>query len=486
MADMNLLSDRCILTHECADIGSSDVSFITHPLARCAGSPSDDLLQLYPLCIDCDLLHQQGDRTLFSKLSALLTELHTDDCDRRKKAEEERELLRNQLHRTQKLDSIGQLAGGIAHEFNNILAAILGYAGILEMRLGNDSPNLTAVHRIISASERAASLTRGMLIFSRNQITALEQIPLNSFIIRMKERLCRLAGEEIQVDFHPDPKEMILNADVGQLQQLILNLFNNARDAMADGGRLTISTLSCRISGNEEGIPVGILPGNYALLTVTDTGHGIPPEKIDRIFDPFFTSREIGKGTGLGLSMVLGIVQQHEGFIKVSSVPGQVTTFSIWFPEFAAEDNSEGGRESIPPRDMEHCIETVLVGEDDEDVRLMIIELLQDMGYQVLDACDGAEVIDIMEDFGDTVDLLLLDVIMPRMNGFEALSFVRERYPDLPCLFLSGYSDGMLRQKANISGEFEYLSKPVQPDKLIASVRSALVRRGANITSREK
>jgi len=391
-----------------------------------------------------------------------------------KKAEEDRDLLKNQLHHAQKLDSIGQLAGGIAHEFNNILAAILGYAGILEKRLGTDSPNLMAVHRIISASEKAASLTHSMLTFSRKQVVALKQIELNSFICGMEEMLCRLAGENFQIDFHLDPEDLSLNADEGQLQQIVLNLYNNSRDAMPDGGRLTISTALRRISGNEADAPTGIPAGSYVQLSVADTGHGIPPDEMGRIFDPFFTTKEVGKGTGLGLSMLFGIVQQHGGFIKVFSRPGAGTLFSIWFPE----DAGRGRRcaDEAPPvaGQVESGSETILVGEDNEDVRPMIVEMLQDIGYRVLEARDGTEVVSLMEDFGDTVDLLLLDVIMPRMNGYEALSVVRRNYPELPCLFLSGYSDDVLKQKAKISGKFEYLSKPVMPDRLIAALRAAL------------
>ena len=391
-----------------------------------------------------------------------------------KAAENERELLKDQLHHAQKLDSIGQLAGGIAHEFNNILAAILGYAGILEMRLGADSPHLAAVQRIIGASEKAASLTRGMLTFSRKQLVALEPIGLNSFIEGMKEMLCRLAGENIEIDFCLDQQELILNADQGQLQQIVLNLYNNARDAMPDGGRLTITTAGRTISGNEDDVPSGIPAGSYVQLTVTDSGHGIPADEMDRIFDPFFTTKEVGKGTGLGLSMVFGIVQQHEGFIKVSSSAGEGTAFSLWFRQHAPADAPTAAGPLSTEQREGRSRETVLVGEDNLDVRPMIVELLQDYGYQVLEARDGTEVVALMEDFGDTVDLLLLDVIMPRMNGYEALTVVRQRYPSLPCVFLSGYSDDILKQKAKISGEFEYLSKPIMPDKLISVVRAAL------------
>lgn len=392
-----------------------------------------------------------------------------------RKAEADRDLLKSQLHHAQKLDSIGQLAGGIAHEFNNILAAILGYAGILEKRLGNDSPNLMAVQRIISASEKAASLTHSMLTFSRKQIVALQPIELNSFIGGMKEMLCRLAGENFQIDFRFDPEELMLNADEGQLQQIVLNLYNNSRDAMPGGGRLTIATVRRRIGGNEDDVPTGITAGRYVQLSVADTGHGIPPDEMGRIFDPFFTTKEVGKGTGLGLSMLFGIVQQHGGFIKVISTPGVGTTFSIWFPEYVMGERCCSDADfSLVAIEGKPCSETILVGEDNEDVRPMIVELLQDLGYRVLEARDGTEVVSLMEDYGDTVDLMLLDVIMPRMNGYEALSVVRERYPELPCLFLSGYSDNVLKQKAKITGAFEYLSKPVMPDKLLTALRAAL------------
>lgn len=403
-----------------------------------------------------------------------------------KKLEREKELLKDQLHHAQKLDSIGQLAGGVAHEFNNILAVILGYAGILEKRLGGDSPHLAAVRRIISASGKASSLTNGMLAFSRKQVVALEPVSLSRFISDMKEVLCRLAGENIQICFQLDPMELRLNADLGQLQQIVLNLYNNARDAMPDGGCLTISTSVRNISTAEDGAPANIPPGRYVLLTVADTGCGIRSENIDRIFEPFFSNKEVGKGTGLGLSVVLGIVQQHNGFIKVSSVEGHGAAFTVWLPESDSEEQPGSGVVSSELSPGERRSETVLVGEDSEDVRPMIVELLQDVGYKVLEAGDGAEVLEVMERCGDSVDLLLLDVIMPRMNGYQALSVVRENYPDVPCVFLSGYSGDILVRKANISDDFEYLSKPIMPDKLIAAVRSALDCRQSGVISRAK
>lgn len=396
-----------------------------------------------------------------------------------KKAEAERELLKDQLHHAQKLDSIGQLAGGVAHEFNNILAVILGYAGILEKRLEANSPHLAAVRSIISASVKASALTSGMLAFSRKQPVVLEPVSLNSFISDMKEVLSRLAGENIQIGFQLDPRELRLNADQGQLQQVVLNLYNNARDAMPDGGCLTISTAVRAVSAHEDDAPADIPPGRYVLLKIADTGHGIRPENMDRIFEPFFSNKEVGKGTGLGLSIVLGIVQQHNAFIKVSSAAGQGTVFTIWFPESDSKEPLDSGIVSSERSPEERGSETILVGEDSEDVRPMIVELLQDVGYKVLEAGDGAEVVALMERCGDSVDLLLLDVIMPRMNGYQALSAVREIYPDVPCVFLSGYSGDILVQKANISDDFEYLSKPIMPDKLIAAVRSALKNRGS-------
>jgi signal transduction histidine kinase/ActR/RegA family two-component response regulator len=413
---------------------------------------------------------------LIAKLGELINNqvgAFLDVLDEQKKVEEERELFKDQLHHAQKLDSIGQLAGGIAHEFNNILATILGYAGILEIRLGKDSPHLSALRHIIGASEKGASLTRGMLAFSRNQAVKLEPLGLNGFVGGLKEMLTRLAGENIRIEFNTGPQELLLNADQGQLRQIIINLYNNARDAMQDGGSLTIATAGRTVVGNETDVPAGLSPGNYALLTVADTGHGIPPEVMERIFDPFFTTKEVGKGTGLGLSIVFGIVQQHGGGVAVTSTPGKGTLCSVWLPEFSAvapvSASTEAGQGGA-----ERGGETILVGEDNVDVRPMIVELLRDFGYHVLEASDGAEVVALMKEFGSKVDLLLLDVIMPGVNGFEALSIVRESHPGLPCLFLSGYSDDIVRQKAKISGEFEYLSKPIMPEKLLEAVRATL------------
>jgi signal transduction histidine kinase len=396
------------------------------------------------------------------------------DITEHKIMESEKEILKEQLHHSQKLESVGELAGGIAHEFNNILAAIIGYAGILEMRLGADSPHLTAVQRIVSASEKAASLTRGMLTFSRKQIMTMELIHFNSFLFGMKEMLHRLAGENVQFELQVYPHDIIVYADLGQLQQIVLNLYNNARDAMPEGGRLSMSTGLRKVMGNETDVPSGIKPGRYLLLSISDTGCGIAADYLERIFDPFFTTKEVGKGTGLGLSMVLGIVQQHGGHIQVKTAPGKGTTFSVWLPEYVAKADVVS---TLAPADKHNVSlrpQKILIGEDNEDVRPMIAELLQDFGYQVAEARDGLEVVEFMESQGDTVDLLLMDVIMPRMNGYEALSAVRERYPEIPCIFLSGYNDEILQQKAKIPGKFEYLSKPILPDKLIAAVRAAL------------
>lgn len=391
-----------------------------------------------------------------------------------KKAELEKEQLKEQLHHTQKLDSIGQLAGGVAHEFNNVLAGILGYAGILEMRLGPDSPHLATVQRIINASQKAASLTHGLLTFSRKQIMTTEPVHLNNLIFDMKEMLCRLAGENIRVEFQLVDKDLVLMGDFGQLQQIVLNLYNNARDAMPDGGCLTIASTRVHYDGNEPDPPVGISVGSYVLLSVSDTGHGIKSDDLERIFDPFFTTKEIGKGTGLGLSMVFGIVQQHNGHIKVTSRPGQGTTFSIWFPEITVIRSETVEEQTINTSCQIQDSGTILIGEDNDDVRPMIVELLQGIGYHVLEACDGEEVVAVMENLGDTVDLLLLDVIMPRMNGQEALKAVRKFYPQIPCIFLSGYSDDILHQKGTLTDDCECLAKPIMPDRLIKSVRETL------------
>lgn len=585
MADTNRQPSQCILSDKTLSYQHQD-SFLTSPLALCGGSPPAEAVLLYSLCLNCELLHQRGERSIFSRISSELAKVHEDsakkqniydtgfysiikmlerlsigdpdarvllpddidafrtlesqlnrmadfmkdlvddshetamglcehyetliqlaagDLEKRssinspieliaklgelinsqaetfldalrqqKRAEEAQELIREQLHHSQKLESVGELAGGIAHEFNNILAAIIGYAGILEMKLGTDSPNLPSVHQIIKASEKAASLTRGMLSFSRKQVMAMEPVHLNSFMLGMKEMLNRLSGENIEFDLQLDPHDPAVCADLGQLQQIVLNLYNNARDAMPKGGCLTIATGLRQVAGNETDVPSGITPGSYVLLSVRDTGCGIAPEDFDRIFDPFFTTKEVGRGTGLGLSIIFGIVQQHNGFIRVVTAEGKGSTFSIWLPEYSQPDlnNSAGvftkSKHEVPGN------ETILIGEDNEDVRPMIVELLQDFGYQVLEACDGNEVVMLMENFGDTVDLLLLDVIMPRMNGYEALSAVRELYPFVPCVFLSGYSDEILQKKAKIPGQFEYLSKPILPEKLLTAVRKAL------------
>jgi len=390
-----------------------------------------------------------------------------------KRIEHEKELLREQLCHAQKLDSIGQLAGGIAHEFNNILAAILGYASLIETRLDGGSPHLPAVRRIISSAEKAASLTSGMLAFSRKQNMSVKTVDLNLLIADMMEMLCRLAGEDISVEFNPSSQDLLLQADHGQLQQVVLNLYNNARDAMPNGGLLTISTGAETFAGQDPEAPPGIPDGSYVKLTVSDTGSGIEPELVERIFDPFFTTKEVGKGTGLGLSIVFGIVQQHKGHVKVISKPGEGTVFSIWFPKVASS-RGKVAEPAICPWRQNRGSETILVGEDNDDVREMIVELLRDVGYHIFEARDGGEAVTIVKQSGGMIDLLLLDVIMPRMNGQEVLAAIHQIYPQIPCIFLSGYSDDLLQQMGELPGEFVHLSKPILPGKLVAAVRSAL------------
>lgn len=393
-----------------------------------------------------------------------------------RKAELEKELLRDQLHHSQKLESIGQLSGGVAHEFNNILAAIMGYANIIEMRLEPDSPLRTYLHRILNSSQKAAQLTQSMLAFSRKQYLSMGPVDLNQIVESMEELLVRLSGEDIRIHFSLDRQSpLMINADQGQIQQVILNLYNNARDAMPDGGLLTISTERIETGQVQKPLSKEIDADSYCLLTISDTGSGIPPENRAKIFDPFFTTKGVGKGTGLGLSMVYGIVQQHDGAITLSSEPGSGSSFHLWFPEIEyKQDEATTSPEAIKGPLQQNGGETILVADDSEDVRSVIASILGERGYRVLEAHNGTEVLQIMEKCGTEVDLLLLDVMMPQMNGYDAMRQVRVSYPLIPCVFLSGYSDAEVRRKVADEELFDTLAKPFEPEALLATVRAKL------------
>lgn len=384
----------------------------------------------------------------------------------------ERKQLEGQLLQSQKMEAVGLLAGGIAHDFNNLLTAITGYSDLTLRKLQADDPLRVNIKEIKNAGERAAALTGQLLAFSRKQVLKPRVHNLNSIITDLERMLRRIIRESVEFEIDLDPQLGNIKADPGQIEQVIMNLAVNARDAMPNGGTLTIETRNVYLSEEEAAQHVSVEPGPFIKMTVIDTGHGIDPDMKRRIFEPFFTTKETGKGTGLGLSTVHGIVMQSGGDIAVRSEVGQGTAFEIYLP--CVDENVQ------PPRWVEGAgedysgTETVLLVEDDEIVRSLIREILKDHGYQVLEAADGTTALSIFEIYKAKINLLLTDIIMPGMSGGELRDRAVEMRPDIKVLFISGYTDDSLSQSGILNSGATFLEKPFTPDDLAQKVREVL------------
>lgn len=386
--------------------------------------------------------------------------------------------LEAQLLHTQKMESIGTLAGGIAHDFNNILTVIMGYGSATLSDMKADDPLRQNVELIMKASDRATSLARDLLLFSRKQIISdKENVDLNEMVRSVDKFLRRVIGEDITCLITLAEGKIPVLADTHQLEQVLMNFATNARDAMPNGGSLSIITE--RITLDEEFIAVHGFgrSGPSALLTVTDSGMGMDDETLRQIFDPFFTTKEVGKGTGLGLSVVYGIVKQHDGLITVDSEPGHGTTLRIYLPLIKSP---ESGKKIDSKREKPYRgTETILLAEDDETVRAMTGTLLGSFGYEVISAADGDDAVQKFRENMGRIKLLLFDVIMPKKNGKEAYDEIRALDPSINVIFASGYSSDEVHQKLLVSDNTMFISKPYIPSNLMAMVRRMLDR-GSN------
>ncbi len=385
--------------------------------------------------------------------------------------EKEREDIQGQLLQSQKMESIGRLAGGVAHDFNNLLTSILGYAELALMDLPLDNPVREHVEVVRSAGEKAAALTRQLLAFSRKQLLETRAVSLNSVVAHMSKMLERVIGEDVLLELKVDPSVRNIMADPGQVEQILMNLVVNSRDAMPTGGRLVIETRNVIF---DEGLTLrqrGLQPGRYVMLAVTDTGQGISKDAQEHIFEPFFTTKELGKGTGLGLATVYGIVKQHGGHIYIYSEPGHGTTFKVYFPA-AAEAEKD-----VFPYESEKVVgghETVLVVDDEPSIRRLVADTLLPLGYNVLGAASAQEALQLGSASHDRIDLLLTDVIMPMMNGPEMAELFREEHPEAKVIFMSGYLDTRIARMGRQSLEKTFLQKPLTPKKLARKLRAVL------------
>lgn len=384
--------------------------------------------------------------------------------------ETENRHLEEQLRHAQKMEAVGTLAGGIAHDFNNILQAIIGYGSLLRMKSERGSRSGHYVELILSAAERAAQLTRGLLAFSRKQIINPHPADLNELVKSIRKLLGHVIGEDIEVKVQLAANKLMVMMDPSQLDQVLMNLATNARDAMPDGGTLTISTSSVKLNSEFFRAHADPRPGDYAMVQCDDTGVGMDEKTKERIFDPFYTTKEVGKGTGLGLSTVYGIVKQHEGYIQVDTTPGAGTTFRIYFP--LVEAKSERVEEEDLGMEEVGGAETVLIAEDDWAVRKLIRSILEEFGYQVIEAVDGRDAVAQFGDHKDDIDLMLFDVVLPKMSGKQAYEQIRDLRSDVPVIFISGYPDRQISDQP--SHVMPIVAKPISPADLLKKVRQTL------------
>ncbi|MBA3555867.1 MAG: response regulator [Gemmatimonadales bacterium] len=382
-----------------------------------------------------------------------------------------RERLESQLRQAQKMEALGRFAGGVAHDFNNLLTAIQGYASLLLFDLGPIDPRREDLEEIRKASERAAALTRQILAFSHRQVSEPEPVDLNLLIEDLERMIPRLIGEDVAVVTALDPGLGVVNADPRQLEQVIMNLVVNARDAMPEGGRLTIETANEAVAEDDPRASPDLPPGPYIVLTVGDTGTGIDPEIQANIFDPFFTTKEPGRGTGLGLSTVYGIVKQIGGHIEVDSELGRGADFRIYLPELPGARVERAARPAALPAP--RGSETILLVEDEESVRVFANKALEKQGYTVLEARHGRDALMRLAEHAGPVHLVITDMVMPEMSGGELARRLAGERPEVPVLFMSGYSDGEIAHRG-LGATSAYLQKPFTSDVLARKVREVL------------
>ena len=384
----------------------------------------------------------------------------------------EQKNLEAQLLQSQKMEAIGKLSGGVAHDFNNLLTSITGNAELLSMKLQKDSPLKEYAKEISKASDRAASLTRQLLAFSRKQVLQPKVMSLNGAILDMEKMLRRLIGEDIDLKTTLSDELGNVEADPGQVEQVILNLCVNARDAMPRGGKITIETANVELDESYTRTHRTVIPGPYVMMAISDDGAGMDKETQSRIFDPFFTTKERGKGTGLGLSTVYGIVKQSEGNIWVYSEPGKGTTFKIYLPR--VEKSVEKIVKTKEPVKSLTGTETVLVVEDDGMVRKLAHKVLKDYGYKVLVAENGKEGLKICEENKGPIHLMLTDVVMPEMGGRKLADHLKDLRPEIKVLYMSGYTDNTIVHHGILDKGMNFIQKPFTPETLAAKVRGML------------
>jgi len=394
------------------------------------------------------------------------------DITGRKQAEEDRERLQDQLQQAMKMEAVGRLAGGVAHDFNNLLTVITGYGDLLLQKVGKGSPMRGELEEIKRAGDRAASLTQQLLAFSRKQIIEPKVAHLDRLVAEVHAMLARLIGEDVALQIITCKAPGSVKVDPGQFQQILMNLAVNARDAMPGGGKITVETANVELNEGYCAVHPYVTPGRFVMLSVSDTGMGMGEEVKARIFEPFFTTKELGRGTGLGLATTYGAVRQAGGSIEVDSEVGKGTTFRIYLPR--VEEEAAKPVEDDLPRDLPVGSDTVLLVEDEDVVRVLCVQVLEQLGYKVLQAGNGAEAIALAQGYGDRIHLLLTDVVMPGMSGNILATQLVLHHPEMKVLFMSGYTDDAIGHHGVLDEGVSFIGKPYSPERLARKVREVL------------
>ncbi len=412
------------------------------------------------------------------------------------KSEEAQKQLEEQLRQAQKMEAIGQLAGGVAHDFNNMLFIITGCTELIMEETPIDSPVRNNLEMIMGAAQRATTLVRQLLLFSRKSARKPIITDMNEIITNLMKMVRRVIGENIKLEFHPGFNLKTIYADPGQIEQIVMNLCINSRDAMSDsGGKIVIETQNIFIDNefqNDHAIwqPHGLSnsifynncsseakSGDYVVLTISDTGCGIPRELHERIFEPFFTTKAVGKGTGMGLAAVYGIVKAHDGMIHLYSENSSGTVFKIYIPSSGKIDSSNEKGRGCDIKQLKGNRETILIAEDEKSVRNMIANMLESSNYQVIAAEDGLKAIELFDQNSQNINIALLDVVMPIMGGDKVIEHIRKINPQLPVIFLTGYSRGMLPKNILSQTNYDTLQKPVARNQLLSCIKDVLNRK---------
>jgi signal transduction histidine kinase/ActR/RegA family two-component response regulator len=415
--------------------------------------------------------------SFYSKLASLISTVSYSNLklaqalEERKRTEVERENLQEQLNQVQKMESVGRLAGGVAHDFNNMLGVILGHTELALMRADQSQPLCSDLQEIRKAAERSAKLVRQLLAFARKETIAPKVLDLNKTVAKTLIMLRRLIGEDIELAWLPDERECLVKMDTSQIDQILANLCVNARDAIGGVGKVIIETAPAIFDEEYCLNHAGYVSGEFVLLAVSDDGCGIAKETQDKIFEPFFTTKAVGEGTGLGLSTVFGIVKQNNGFINVYSEPGQGTTFKIYLPRHTAQAVFSKPDAAEPAR---RGNETILLVEDEPEILELGKIILENFGYSVLAAGSPDEAITLADKKAGEINLLMTDVVMPGMNGRELAERLASMIPDLTCLFMSGYTADVIAHRGVLDEGVYFIQKPFSMQTLGSKVREAL------------